>query len=233
MIADTLWAVVPVKRFKAAKMRLSDMLSSQHRSALAEAMLRDVLAATAGCPAIAGIAVVTSDERAAVIAKEFGAEVVKTDTDPGHNPAIQAGVSHLLGRASTVLVLSADIPLLRAEDIVRMSSLHGPGPAVTLAGAAADGGTNALLVSPPDVIGFRFGKHSEAGHLEAARQAGAVARSLTIARMAFDLDRPEDVARFLRAPSSTCTYRLLREIAEAGKLSLAGHPRPVPQGESS
>jgi len=229
MTADPLWAIVPVKGFDAAKMRLAGMLSGEHRSALAEAMLRDVLAAAAGCAAIAGIVVVTGDDSAARIAAGFGAEIVRTASDPGHNPAIRAGVSHVRERASTVLVLSADIPLLRAEDISRLASLHGPGPAVTLARAAADGGTNALLVSPPDIIDFMFGKASEQAHMEAARQVGAAARSLTIPRMAFDLDRPEDVARFLRAPSSTCTYRLLRSVAEAGALS----PQPAPQGEVS
>jgi hypothetical protein len=62
-------------------------------------------------------------------------------------------------------------------------------------------------------------------------QTGAPARRepLIIPRMAFDLDRPDDVARFLRRPSSTFTYRLLRGIAEAGELS----PQPAPRGEFS
>lgn len=227
MTADPIWAIVPVKQFDAAKLRLAGILSSERRSELAEAMLRDVLAAAAGCATIAGIVVVSCDESAAGIAAGFGVEVVQTASDPGHNQAIRAGVSHLPGGASTVLVLSADIPLVRAEDILRLASLHAPSPAVTIARAAADGGTNALVLSPPDVIDFSFGKDSEAAHLEAARQAGAGAQSFAIPRMAFDLDRPEDVARFLRAPSSTCTYRLLRRIAEAGELSL----QPAPRGE--
>jgi 2-phospho-L-lactate guanylyltransferase len=229
MSADPLWAIVPVKRFAEAKLRLAGMLSDRHRSGLAEAMLRDVLAAAAGCAEIAGIVVVTCDESAAGIAGGLGAEVLQTASDPGHNQAIRAGVSHLRGRASTLLVLSADIPLMRAEDISGLVSLHAPSPAVTIARAAADNGTNALVLSPPDIIDFSFGKASAPAHLKAARQAGAAARSLIIPRMAFDLDRPEDVTRFLRAPSSTFAYRLLRGIAEAGELS----PQPAPQGEFS
>jgi len=229
MTADPLWAIVPVKRFAEAKLRLAGMLSDRHRSALAEAMLRDVLAAASGCAEIAGILVVTCDDSAAGIAGGLGAEVLQTASDPGHNQAIQAGVSHLRGRASTVLVLSADIPLMRAEDISGLVSLHVPGPAVTVARAAVDNGTNALLLSPLDIIDVRFGKASAEAHVEAARRTGAAARSLIIPRLAFDLDRPEDVTRFLRAPSSTFTYRLLRGLAEANELS----PQPAPQGEFS
>jgi 2-phospho-L-lactate guanylyltransferase len=220
---------MPVKRFAEAKLRLAGMLSDRHRSELTEAMLRDVLAAACGCAEIAGILVVTCDECAAGIAEGLGAEVLRTSSDPGHNQAIRAGVSHLRGRASTVLVLSADMPLMRAEDISGLVALHAPGRAVTIARAAVDNGTNALLLSPPDIIDVSFGKASAEAHLEAARQAGATARSLDIPRMAFDLDRPEDVARFLRTPSSTHTYRLLRGIAEAGELS----PQLAPRGELS
>ena len=220
MTPDPLWAVVPVKRFATAKMRLAGILSGDHRCRLAEAMLRDVLGAAAGCAALSGIAVVTSDEEAAALAAELGAEVVETGSELGHNAAVEAGVDHVRQRAAGVLVLAADIPLVRPEDIDHLAALHGPVPAVTIVRAVADGGTNALLVSPPDVIGFHFGSNSESRHLEAARKAGAAARSLTIARMAFDLDRPEDVGRLLDRPSPTATYRLLRRLQESRELSL-------------
>jgi 2-phospho-L-lactate guanylyltransferase len=229
MTADPIWAIVPVKRFDAAKLRLAGILSSERRSELAEAMLRDVLAAASGCVEIAGLLVVTCDEGAAGIAGGFGVELLQTASDPGHNQAIQAGVSQLRGRASTVLVLSADMPLMRAEDISGLVALHAPGPAVTIARAAVDNGTNALLLSPPDIIDVSFGKSSAEAHLEAARRTSAAAHSLTIPRMALDLDRPEDITRFLRTPSSTHSYRLLRGIAEAHALS----PQPAPQGELS
>ena len=212
MTPGPLWAIVPVKRFAAAKTRLADMLSGEDRSALAQAMLRDVLTAVADCPAIAGIVVVTGDDAAAAIAAGVGAVVVE-DGSPGYNSAVRAGLSHVRGRSADVVVLPADIPLVRAEDIARLASLHPAGPAVTVARAAADGGTNALLMSPPDVIAVQFGTNSEARHVAAACKAGAAVRSLVVPRMAYDIDRPEDVVRFLGGPSETHTYRLLRRMA--------------------
>jgi 2-phospho-L-lactate/phosphoenolpyruvate guanylyltransferase len=227
MTPGPLWAVVPVKRFVEAKTRLADILSDGGRSALARAMLRDVLTAVAGCPAIAGIVVVTGDDMAAAIAAPFGALVVE-DGSIGYNAAVRTGISHIRERTAHVMVLPADIPLVRAGDIARLASIHPAGPAVTVARAAADGGTNALVMSPPDVIAVQFGTNSEARHVAAAHKAGAAVQSLVIPRMAYDIDRPEDVARFLDGPSETNTYRLLRRMALAGTLSPAGpHLQPV------
>lgn len=221
MTAQPIWAVVPVKRFAAAKARLAPILSSADRSALAEAMMRDVLESTRACPAVAGVAVVTCDPKAAEIAAVAGALVVRTSSDEGHTAAAEAGVAALGAEAASVLIVSTDIPAVRPEDLSQLVSLHGPGKAVTLARAAADGGTNALVVTPPDIMRFHFGADSEARHAHAARQAGATFRAVTITRMAFDLDRPEDVARFLATRSATRTYRLLREVQACGRMAAA------------
>ena len=213
MTPGPLWAVVPVKDFVAAKMRLADILSDENRSELARAMLRDVLTAVADCPAVAGTIVVTGDDTAAAMAAGFGATVVEDASDAGYNSAVRAGISCVRERTANVLVLPADIPLVRGEDIARLASLHPTGPAVTVARAAADGGTNALLMSPPDAIAVQFGTNSEARHVAAACKAGAAVRSLIVPRMAYDIDRPEDVVRFLGGPSETHTYRLLRRMA--------------------
>lgn len=232
MTLSPLWAVVPVKGFAEAKTRLADILSGEGRSALARAMLRDVLTAVADCPAIAGIVVVTGDGMATAIAAEFAALVVEDGPEPGYNQAVRTGMSRVPDRTASVMVLPADIPLVRAEDIARLAALHPAGPAVTVARAAADGGTNALVMSPPDVIAVQFGTNSEARHVAAARQAGAAVQSLVVPRMAYDIDRPEDVARFLDGPSDTHTYRLLRRMSLAGTLSRPPHLQTV-FGESS
>jgi 2-phospho-L-lactate guanylyltransferase len=53
-------------------------------------------------------------------------------------------------------------------------------------------GTNALLLSPPDVIEFCFGGDSKDAHVEAARSAGARVELLD-GPLAVDIDTPEDL----------------------------------------
>jgi coenzyme F420-0:L-glutamate ligase/coenzyme F420-1:gamma-L-glutamate ligase len=66
--------------------------------------------------------------------------------------------------------------------------------------AARDGGTNALLLSPPDAIAFRFGPGSAARHEAAARASGKSVERLLLPHLSRDLDRPEDLAEAVRRP---------------------------------
>ncbi|MGZ6256663.1 MAG: 2-phospho-L-lactate guanylyltransferase, partial [Candidatus Limnocylindria bacterium] len=58
-------------------------------------------------------------------------------------------------------------------------------------------GTNALALRPPDAIGFRFGGESHAAHTEAAEAAGVPLVEVHRPGLAFDLDTPADLARWI------------------------------------
>jgi 2-phospho-L-lactate guanylyltransferase (CobY/MobA/RfbA family) len=53
------------------------------------------------------------------------------------------------------------------------------------------------VLRPPGVIGFRFGKGSFAKHLEEVERAGVPLVAVNRAGLAFDLDTPQDLARWL------------------------------------
>ena len=72
------------------------------------------------------------------------------------------------------------------------------GPLVTIAPAEARGGTNALLIRPPDAIDPAFGEASFEAHLRAAAAAGAAVQVVRDAGLGFDLDTPEDLERLAR-----------------------------------
>ncbi len=63
---------------------------------------------------------------------------------------------------------------------------------------SADGGTSALLLRPPTVIAPAFGPDSFACHRVAALAAGALFERCERPALAWDVDRPEDIARLLR-----------------------------------
>src|SRR5271170_528804 len=89
------WAVVPVKRFDQAKQRLSGVLDSAGRAALAAAMLGDVLEQLTGTAGLTGVLVVTSAAEATAIAESFGAIALSDPADSGVNDAVAHGVRKL------------------------------------------------------------------------------------------------------------------------------------------
>jgi 2-phospho-L-lactate guanylyltransferase len=205
-----LWAVVPVKPFAQGKARLGPLLSQTEREALAGAMLRDVLAALAAAPSLAGVLTVTSDPVAAEIACAVGASVLCDHRNTGIAAALDAAAVHLRDReCDGMLVVPADVPLVTAGDVEAIVDAHGDAPSLTLVPACVDGGTNALACSPPAVVPFCYGERSFERHIAAARLCGIEPQTLDCEHLARDLDRPEDVARFLNRPSRTRSYACL------------------------
>ena len=217
-----LWAVVPVKLFGRTKQRLIPLLSSHERQALARAMLEDVLSALTRAPSLAGVAVITGDADASAIAHAAGVRVIADTQNAGTSAAVTVAAKHLEDMGHTgMLVIPADVPLITPADVETLVAAHRVAPSITLVPATVDGGTNALACSPLRAIPFAFGEDSMRRHRDAARARGIEPLILTLERIGHDLDRPDDVASFLRHPSPTNTYRCLTGIKVAERLQRA------------
>src|SRR5262249_37742434 len=86
-------AVLPVKRFAAAKQRLAAGITGERRRELAAAMVADVLEAIGGARTVERVIVVSGDPIAQELAAAAGAEVVPDPEDAGHVEAAQAGIA--------------------------------------------------------------------------------------------------------------------------------------------
>lgn len=212
MNARAIWAVVPVKPFGLAKQRLAPVLAPEARARLAEAMLRDVLAALAGVQGLEGVLVVSAEPRAGEIAADHGAEVLVESEAAGLNEALERAAACLAGRgAGGMLVLPGDVPGVLATEVAKVLALHDAAPALTLVAAHDGEGTNALLASPPGLIRFAFGPGSLGAHLGAAALAGvepAVLAGGAVPGIAHDIDSPEDLWRLALLPPETCGRQL-------------------------
>ena len=107
------------------------------RRELQVAMLTDVLGACAGAPGLAGVMVVTSDPQAREMGERIAGARVVPDHDPprGMNAAVVRGlVAVAAAGAEAALVLTADLPLARPEDIAPDPRRRPAGP---LGGARA------------------------------------------------------------------------------------------------
>lgn len=211
---NRLAALVPLKAFDGAKSRLSDRLDETARSDLAAAMARDTLAALVGCGCFdadvhvvtsAGIAADWVEARAADFAIDAAASIlrtcIETDAVQGLNGALRFGLARIAGHCGAdtdVVIVPADLPLLRPEDL-RTFVDGAVRPGVTVVSDARADGTNAMLLAPLDAIEPQYGIGSGARHLDAARAAGRDTRRLTLANFLIDVDFPADLDRLLQA----------------------------------
>lgn len=209
MAHSSLWAVVPAKQLAHSKTRLAAILNADERYDFVMAMLSDVLATLKASP-VDGVLVVTSDERIVELATAMGVDGLVLKEDLGICDALdQAAVRLKQEGIEHMLVVPSDVPSIRVEDIEILISSHGVSPAVTLVEAGRDGGTNALICSPPDAIAFLFGKQSAARHKKAAKAAGIDPVTLNVSGLITDIDIPEDLLNFSKNISISKAYDYL------------------------
>lgn len=186
-------AVVPVKRFDAAKERLAEALPAQARADLAAAMLDDVLTALRRCERLDRVIVVSGEPSAAEAAAAAGADWLDDPDDAGHSHAAAVGVRSALGAgAAAAALLPGDCPMLDPTELDRALADLRRGSVGVVPDRHATG-TNGLLLCPPDAIGPSFGPDSRERHLDLARHAGVEASIVAISSLALDLDTPADL----------------------------------------
>jgi 2-phospho-L-lactate guanylyltransferase len=205
--------VVPVKMLERSKRRLGPLLSPAERAVLTLAMFEDVLDA---CLAQLDweVWVLSGAEAALEVAARRGARPV-TEEDQSLLMAVRQAEAQVTGRRDAMAVVLGDLPLLTAEALARAVAMPG---AVVASPAASDGGTNMLLRRPASVIPARFGRASFAKHRWAARRARVEFAVVDRPELAFDLDRPPDVAGFLAAGRRGRTRSACLEMGLAGRL---------------
>jgi 2-phospho-L-lactate guanylyltransferase len=190
-------AILPVKRFSAAKQRLGAGIAESLRAELARAMVGDVLTALRDCSAIDATIVVTREPVVAAAARYIGATVVEDTIESGQSAAASVGLARALQEGfERALCVPGDCPALDPADLER---LLGPGarasaPSVVIVPDRHGTGTNGLLLTPPDAIGPSFGPDSRARHEELARTAQAAVHIERLPSLVLDVDTAEDLA---------------------------------------
>jgi len=194
-------ALMPVKGFRNAKQRLNRILSSAARELLAKTMFRDVLRQVRIARGLAGTFVVTGDDQVAAIASALGAEVIREAEERGETSAVDFARQELQSAGcEAVLIIPADIPLVRAADIEQVLARVPDGattPFALLVPSHDRLGTNALLLAPPGVIRLRFGYDSFSFHMGQVTAQGLPIRYMENEHMALDIDEPKDLEQFL------------------------------------
>ena len=214
-----MWAILPAKNFNHAKKRLAPSLTPTERQALFGAMLEDVLAAATGVDMLEGVLVLTRDEKAATLAKAYGARVESEPANDGQSAAAERAANILLAvGAHGVLTLPGDTPNISPLEIKTILQRHGDAPAISIVPSHDGRGSNCVILSPPKLIPFHFGHDSLTPHL-----AEAKARNITpniiddLPGIALDIDTPADLATLLDTPNQTRARTYLNESGIAAR----------------
>jgi len=177
--------VVPF-RGAGGKHRLAPLPEGARRE-LALAMLGDVLQA---CVSVGATTVVSNDGPAAELAAELGASVLG---DPGGGQGAAVTAALALVAEGPVLVVNADLPLVRPADLLALLAAVPPGG---LAFApAADGTTNALALASAGLFAPLYGRGSAARFAAHADLLGRSAAAAPLPGLAADVDTLEDLDR--------------------------------------
>ncbi|MEN8171286.1 MAG: 2-phospho-L-lactate guanylyltransferase [Chloroflexota bacterium] len=191
----SLWAIVPVKPLRRGKSRLAKVLTPDECTALNEELLANTINTLMSVPEIAHVLVVSRDQAALSLARSLGARTVQENGAPQINVALsRATVIAKTYATQSVLVLPADLPLITPEDILVMLSKAVDPPVVVVVPDRNKNGTNALILSPPDLIEYQYGNNSFKKHCELALEAGARLEICELSSLILDLDEPEDLA---------------------------------------
>jgi 2-phospho-L-lactate/phosphoenolpyruvate guanylyltransferase len=185
-------ALIPVKSLITAKSRLAPSLSQHQRESLVMNMLHHVLCVLLDSELFEQVSVVSSDDQVLEQAYIWGAQSI-TEEQHGHNQALHAAALRVQTEGvTTLLTISADLPLLTTQEIrcfFKQSRQH----AVVLAPSRDGTGTNAILVRPPLAVPYVFGPDSLQSYIEAARQRDLTYSTYHSIGLAFDIDTIDDL----------------------------------------
>jgi 2-phospho-L-lactate guanylyltransferase len=195
-------AILPVKRFSAAKSRLgASGVAESLRQRLARAMGADVLLALSRSDEIERTIVVTREGDLAAVAAEHGALIVEDRDDAGQSAAVSLGVSRALDDGfARVLCIPGDCPALdpsELDELLAAADARASGlvdAEVVIVPDRHGTGTNGLLLTPPDAIAPAFGPGSCERHRELALAAGARLQIERPASLLLDIDTGDDLA---------------------------------------
>lgn len=175
-----------------AKTRLSPVLANDARERLALLLFENTLQFFKRTHADNPIGVVTASQETAAIGKKYGASIIKETGTGGINVAASHASEWAIGiGATSLLVVHADIATLVDEEVDRLLAARERHQVVI--GVSADGGTNALLLTPPDAIPFCYGRNSANAHEAAAHKGGRSWEKLQLAYLSRDIDTPQDL----------------------------------------
>ncbi|MBR7888900.1 2-phospho-L-lactate guanylyltransferase [Marinomonas sp. A79] len=192
ILTDKLCVVIPMKAPKRAKQRLIGSLPNTSREQLAMTLFENTLRFFQRHFPTLDVLVVSESLEVLQVAQGFSANTLFDDGQAGLNGALTFACDWVKQSGyDSQLVIPSDIAVLDKREILTL--IDAMAHAQVAIAVAKDGGTNALLTSPPDAIDFEYGCDSAVAHQTNARNNRLVCRALHLPYLALDIDQGEDL----------------------------------------
>jgi len=227
-------AILPIKGFDAAKQRLSGLLASGSRHALAQAMFLDVLSSLGRSRGVDAVVVVTCDREAEAAAHGGQVITLPDEAQAGQSAAARIGLRHAVSSGfERALLVPGDTPMMDPTEIdALLDRCERDALDLAVVPDRSGEGTNALVISPPGAFDPSFGPGSFERHLRVAGESGLRHRVEPVPSLAHDVDTPEDLSELASiveecrgvAPRTRGAIRQLDRWRIAAHMAPAGAP---------
>ena len=196
-MSSTATIIIPFRSLLEGKSRLAPVLSKEERAQLNREMLEGVAGAALDVAQHPKVLVISPDEAALEMVQHFDPRIQPVYQEPrviGLNGALEFATDLAIDAGSrVVVVIPADLPLLRSADIENLVRRDAP---VVIAPDRRRRGTNGLMQRIDATLGnfrYQFGPDSYALHQEQAHRLGLDPVSAVSLGTSFDLDTPADL----------------------------------------
>ena len=183
--------VVPMKDPVFSKTRLIPALNARQRQDLALLLYKRTLVALLRVAALRNdseVAVVTDSFLSAAIARDMHIQTIPENAAGSLSKAIDTAADWAAEAGfSSFCVIPADLAAPDEAEISYFISV-GMEKSQPVICPATDYGTNAIFVSPPNLIKFQYGKQSALKHKQALEVAGEIPILLPLQSLRFDID---------------------------------------------
>ena len=194
--------LIPMRSLNEGKTRLSNLLSPNKREKLIKLLFTQLLKKLKTLknqfPHIfSDILVITPCEEVEKISKDFHVHVLKEQNLNGLNSAVNKGLCWSLKNLyDSCLILPGDIIDPETEDIKKILDMGRKSRNSMVICPSTDFGTNALFLSLPTRLNFKFGPNSFYEHQKEAKKISIRSIIAPVDSLKDDLDTGKDLEKF-------------------------------------
>ncbi|MEP0072775.1 MAG: 2-phospho-L-lactate guanylyltransferase [Marinomonas sp.] len=199
-LMDKLCVVIPMKSPQRSKQRLANSMTDEARESLSLNLFQNTLAFFQTHFPRLDVLVVSESLEVLDLAQSYDANTLFDDGENGLNGALTFASDWVKQSGyDSQLIIPGDIAVLNPDEVQALITVADDAEVVIA--VAKDGGTNALLTSPPDAIEFEYGHQSARLHKGNAFENGLSCHSLNFTDLALDIDQSDDLKQaVIQAP---------------------------------